>query len=177
MHHHINHCWCSASHRDGGMFDSRNMVDINRLEADEADWDNLIEMSRVVSQERQEMMKGVFDKFPEVYDTEEKILEACRVDCPNLKPEIVEWLEQNIKPARDGSPGWAMGNDDYRANSSYSLTLWFIRHGDAKRFIKQWSSFGKATSYFDYFKDPIINLVLDTETMKYRNRHNDNETD
>lgn len=95
------------------------------------------------------------------------------VDCPTLKPEVIEWLNENIKPDKDGSPGWAIGNDDYRASCSYRLTLWFIRHPDAKKFIKQWSSFGKATSYFDYFKDPIINLVLDTETMKYRNRHED----
>jgi len=175
MHHHINHCWCSASNHDDGTFDSRNMVDINKLEYDADDWDSLIEMTRVPSQERMDTIKRLSEQYPEMYDTEEKIAAHSLVECPMLKPEVIEWLNENIKPAKDGSPGWAIGNDEYRTVQSYNLTIWFIRHPDAQKFIKEWSSFGKATSYFDYFKNPIVNLVLDTTTMKYRNRHEDDK--
>jgi hypothetical protein len=175
MHHHINHCWCSESNHDDDSFYARNMVDINKLEQDEDDWDTLIETTRVLSQEQLMINRRLIEKYPDVYNEKQLNESSAYVDCPSLKPEVVEWLNENIKPSKDGSPGWAMGNEQYRIKQGYSLVLWFTRHPDARKFIKRWSSFGKATSYFDYFKSPVINLVLDTETMKYRNRHEDSE--
>ena len=129
----------------------------------------MIEITKVLSQERLESNKRMAETYPDMF-TNEQLKNLAYVDCPTLKPEVVEWLNENINPQKNGAPGWAMGNDEYRSACRYRLTLWFIRHSDARKFIKHWSSFGKATSYFNYFKDPIINLELDTETMKYRNK-------
>ncbi len=170
MHLHINHCFCTRSNHNDEDFYARYMVDINKLEYDDVDWDRLIVMGKALNQERLEWNQHMAEKCPEVY-TESVIEEWAMVDCPALKPEIIEWLEENIKPQKDGEPGWAMGNDDYRSTVDYTLTLWFTRKNDARKFIREWSSFGKATSYFDYFACPVINLVLDTDTNKYRDRH------
>ena len=166
MHHHINHCWCSSAEHNGETYDAPNMVSINKLEElDKAEWDNLIDTNGVVSEESVRIAEMMQEKYPDY--------KPHASDCPTLKPEILAWLDENIKPQKNGEPGWAMGDDQYRVIQTYELTLWFQRRNDAKKFIKTWSKFKKATSYFDYFKDPIVNLLLDTETGKYYNRHGD----
>lgn len=163
MHHHINHCWCSESEHNNDFYDAPNMVDIDKLECDQDDWDKLITTKKVVSREDASIAESMSKKYPEY--------KAYPRDCPVLKEEVVDWLNENIKPQRNGEPGWAMGNDQYRVIQCYRLTLWFQRRNDAKKFMKTWSKYKKATSYFNYFDDPITNLVLDTETGKYKDRH------
>jgi len=157
------------------MYDASNMVDINQLEGDADDWERLVDVKRIVSEEELDTERSVAEhmkkKYPDIDYSEEQILEMSKRNCPFLKPGIVEWLDKNIKPQKNGEPGWSMGNEQYRILQSYKLTLWFQRRNDAKKFIRTWSSFGKATSYFNYFDDPITNLVLDLKTGKYHDRH------
>lgn len=179
MHHHINHCWCSQSEHNDQSYDAPNMVEINRLEKDADDWSNLIDIKRVVGKEELELQQSIAESMTKRmgidaggFYTEEKIRELATRDCPILKEEIQQWLHDNIKD-KDGDQGWAMGNDDYRVVQSYQLTLWFQRRNDAKKFIKTFSKYNKATSYFNYLKDPIDNKLLNLETGKYYNRHDD----
>ena len=168
MHHHINHCWCSRAQHNDECYDAPNMVSIDNLEkVDKDDWDNLIVTTKVIADEDVRVAEAMQEKYPD-YKPYPK-------DCPMLKQEVIEWLNKNIKPQKDGEPGWAMGNDQYRVIQTYELTLWFQRRNDAKKFIRTWSKHKKATSYFNYFDDPITNLLLDTETGKYYNRHKDDD--
>lgn len=170
MHHHINHCWCSSTEHDGKTYDAPNMVEINRLESDEDDWDKLIDIKQMTCKEKLEMFERMIKINPDRYahmDVEQMTLE----DCPCLKSEVVEWLNENIKVQKNGETSWAIGNDEYRIIQNHQITLWFQRRNDAKKFIKVWSIYKKATSYFNYLADPIVNLVLDIKTNKYRNRH------
>lgn len=162
MHHHINHCWCSSAQHNNETYDAPNMVSIDKLKDDKNDWDNLIATVKVISEEDVRIANLMQEKYPDY--------KPAKRDCPILKEEIISWLNENIKPQKDGEPGWAMGDDQYRVIQTYELTLWFQRRNDSKKFIRTWSKFKKATSYFNYFDDPITNLVLDTETNKYKNR-------
>jgi len=167
MHHHINHCWCSNAEHNNESYDAPNMVDIDRLEHDDEDWIKMIDIKQVVSQEKRNTFEGMKEQFPDM-DIERMAI----TDCPVLKNEVVDWLNENIKPQKDGEPGWAIGNDEYRLIQNYRLTLWFQRRNDAKKFIRTWSKYKKSTSYFNYFDDPITNLVLNLETGKHEDRHN-----
>ena len=40
-----------------------------------------------------------------------------------------------------------------------NLTLWFLRRRDAMKFIKEWSTHKKPTTYCNYFKDDRRTLV------------------
>jgi hypothetical protein len=85
----------------------------------------------------------------------------------NLRPKVVEWLEDNVKFNKEGQ-GWAIGSDEYRLHDGQKFTIWFQRKSDAQKFIKTWSSFKKATSFYNHFND--TNTVLNLETMKYQAR-------
>jgi len=168
MHHHINHCWCSHSNHDDDSYYAGHMVDIDLDNHDEEDWDKMIDTKDIVSQEKREMFERMNASSPELNINVESV---SIVPCPVLKSEVVDWLNANIKLQKDGKPGWAMGNDEYRATERRRLTLWFQRKIDAKKFIRTWSKYKKATSYFNYLDNPITNLVLDIETGKYKPRH------
>lgn len=170
MHHHINHSWCSASNYDDKHYDATNIVDIDRTDYDQDDWDKLIDVKMIVSLEELEIQKQVKARMEEGGYEYPDLMEMSKRNCPFLKQEIIDWLDANIKP-KDGEPGWAMGNDQYRIHQSYVLSLFFQRRNDAKKFIRTFSKYKKATSYFNYIDNPEKNLVLDIETGKYRNRH------
>ena len=173
MHHHINHCWCNAAEHNNEMYDAPNMVDIDKCEADAADWDNMIETKKVVSEEDLAMYNRIRESHPDAY--KHMSLEAlAERDCPLLKEDVTKWLDDNVKPLKDGEPGWAIGNDQYRLTQNHRVTVWFQRRNDAKKFIKTWSKFKKATGICNYFDD--INLVLDLDTGKYFDRHSSQTT-
>ncbi len=174
MHHHKNHMWCSSSHWDGDVYDCRNAVDIDTLRGkDNEDWDKLIHMVDTVDEEALQWNREAIERNPDIFadETEEELLQRSSRSCPHLNQEVLDWLEETIKPQPDGTPGWCMGDDQYRLRTNYAFTLFFYRHYDAKKFIKRWSSYGKATSYVNYFEDKY--MVLDEETGKLRNRRDD----
>jgi len=171
MHHHINHCFCTQAEHSNDFYDAGNMVEINKRENDSDDWDSLIDIKRVVSLEDLEIQKSVLGKMKEKYpDIDYPVEEMATKDCPFLKDEVLQWLSDNIKP-QGKEQGWAMGTEQYRIVQGHQLTLWFQRRNDAKKFIKTFSKYKKSTSYFNYLKDPIDNKILNIETGKYYNRH------
>ena len=172
MHYHINHCFCTKAEHTNDFYDANCMVDIDRLDHDKDDWDNLIDIKRVVSIEELEIQTSVVKSMKEKYpDIQMNAEEMATRDCPVIKAEVRQWLNDNIKPQKDGEVGWCVGNDQYNLLQSYRMAIFFQRRNDAKKFIKTFSKYKKATSYFDYMKDPIVNLVLDIETGKYNDRH------
>lgn len=175
MHHHVNHCWCSKSVWDGKTYDATNMVSIE-VDADAVDFEALIyEKAVILEEEKQKFREFYAHHYPDLEITEDDLDRISTCHIFTLTPTVVQWLNENVKPQKSGEPGWATGNDTYRANDRSSLTLWFTRRSDAKKFIRTWSSYKKATSYFNYFDTPLTNVVLNLKTMKYENRHNEGE--
>lgn len=166
MRYYSNHVYCTKSHR-GGSYRSRHMVSIEEYLGDtddiDPDWLTLIQMDDVVDTEKQarDALRGF--NFPsEDYVT----------SCPSLKPEVIAWINENIKPPnspvdlKNDQWGWAMGNDSYRIGASINLNLWFYRRSDAMAFIRKWSVHKKPTSYFNYFSGYRWTLGADGKIIK-----------
>lgn len=150
MHFHTNHCFCLDSIW-GGQFDCRFMVSIAKYfpkwkpgAKPHEDWTSLI------------------DEIPR---PARKIFEALHIN--RLKPEVLKWLEENVKDNReDDEKGFAVGSDAYNSNGSPDFTLFFYRRSDAMRFIKRWSTYRKPTTYFDYFKEIRRQYNFKTKTLQ-----------
>jgi len=119
----INHCWCSDSNW-GGQYNCRVIVSIDMVpigksyyDDHEPDWLNLID---------------------EVELDGETALRLREYDTQRLKPEVMQWLTDNIKDRiheRDGhKQGWAVGTDEYNCKSGVSFSLFFERQTDAMKF-------------------------------------------
>ena len=70
----------------------------------------------------------------------------------NLKPEVLLWLEENVKDStdkamKDHPKGWDIGSDEYRSRNFQQISIFFLRRRDAFAFIKRWSKY-KKTNYF-----------------------------
>jgi len=82
-------------------------------------------------------------------------------DTVTLKPEVIDWLNENIQDKIDtdeNTPvnerkGWCIGNDEYNSHKSYEINVLFARQKDALKFIDKWSIYKKPTFYFDYFNE------------------------
>lgn len=161
MHYHQNHCWCSRSHWDGKVFDCTYMVTIDkfvRMYGEHGDC------------KEQEDFGNLLEKKSHV--TDEGALGMYDMGVMTLKPEVEQWLidnvEDNKSASHKGEKGWCMGDDEYRAHDMLSLTLFFYRRRDAMKFIKEWSSHRKPTTYLNYFKDDYRELVDGKLTKKER---------
>ena len=156
----INHCWCSDSIW-GGQYNCRVIVTIDMIpegksyhDDHEPDWLNLIE-DDIEFDSKKPFRTGRY--------------ETCR-----LKPEVMQWLNDNIKDVgpeesdynKHSKKGWAVGSDEYNSNSGISFSLFFQRRNDAMKFIKHWSSHKNPVSYLNYFKD--IRRELDPTTGKMK---------
>jgi hypothetical protein len=112
------------------------------------DWIALIDVIDQIDTEKYERYKARGKDYP----PKEFVAE-----CPTLKPEVLAWLHENIKPPKSPADlkedqwGWAMGNPSYRIRGMIGLNLWFYRRSDAMAFIRTWSVYKKPTSYFNYF--------------------------
>lgn len=181
MHFHQNHSWCSSSNWDGGEYSSSYMVDIEKFprykhkEVDwhdptncEADWVNLLDFSDHFSQEEYENNMRIYDK-PNIGLGIEFIKEiSFKRNMPTPKAEVMGWLDTEVKPQKDGTPGWCMGSEDYRCGgASNQFVLWFYRRKDAMAFIKRWSSHGKPTTYLNYFKDDDYRELIDGKLIAF----------
>lgn len=151
----INHICCRESIW-GGIYGCRVLVTIDMCAEDkgyydphEPDWLNLLE-------------KHPFDNSAEPFMYNHTTL--------RLKPEVMKWLEDNIKDVIDRKgtveKGWAVGTDKYNSIDRLSFSVFFQRQPDAMKFIKRWSSYKKPVDYLNYFKDIRRKLDLTTNTLR-----------
>lgn len=167
----INHVWCNESNWNETMYSSRYALTIERVgkgksyyDEPENDWTNLVEEDvPFFSQTAYDQWK---DKYPEP-----EARRYAQKETNLLKQEVIDWLNSNVadRPLERGQvgesvKGWCMGSDSYRERESIQITLWFHREGDAKAFVKHWSSYKDFTVYFNYFKD--IRKELNPNTNK-----------
>jgi hypothetical protein len=137
----------------------------------------MITKTDVFIQEEYDRWKAISEKKPEFAMDEERLQRmSIKHEVPNLAPKVIEWLNENVLDSSSDKKqpqGWAIGNEDYRANSHNSITLWFIRRGDAMKFIKEWSVHKKPTTFLNYFKDDYRELhegklkVFDRSTKQF----------
>jgi hypothetical protein len=130
------------------------------------DWKAMIDINRVVDQERLIFDKKFFKKKLRTGKITHQVLEEMAMtDCPEPKSAVIDWLTTNVAPETAkrknvNGKGWAMGNDHYRSLQGYGeLTFWFYRRSDAMKFIKEWSVYTKPTTYLNYFKDDLRKLI------------------
>ena len=154
MTYHTNHCWCSKSNWNGECFDGEVMVyfgetlsndflDDNKIkDVKDPDWKELTLPTSFVDEEA---FKQSFEaelnveekvKTPsylkKLEDKKERIFTK---DSITLKPEIIEWLNENIldnKLVETATPiherkAWAIGNNSYNSNAPWEITVFFAR--------------------------------------------------
>lgn len=169
-----NHCWCSKSHWTNGMFHCRHIVsfskyidyDINDIDSD---WPALLFDEEFCVQEEYDRCVRVFEKMNNdkpgsAVFTDDAIRQMSTRNVPSLKPEVIDWLTENVhqstdKQMVDQPQGWAMGNAEYRQNDSSHFSIFFLRRRDALNFIKVWSIHKQPTTYFNYFTDDKRKLI------------------
>jgi hypothetical protein len=82
-----------------------------------------------------------------------------------LKPEVYQWLEENI-PNRNKVKGWAIGTDDYNSRNKLNFTFFFQSARDAERFIKRWSVIRRPYTKLNYFLNKRYKYNLSTKTLQ-----------
>lgn len=133
------------------------------------DWVNLTEKFTFFDEEEYNRRKEWDKEHPRSFElTEEQERLLCTKDAYRLKPEVLKWLNENIKERKDPDypQGWCVGDEAYLARDIMNTNIFFHRKADALAFIKHWSRFKKPTTYFNYFANPIIRKELNLETNK-----------
>ena len=171
MHLHINHMYCTRPCWGGEAYLCRYLVAINRIGKDksyydtpEEDWTNLTEGGWFFNEEEYER----YSEFESLKDlSEEELKKWAMKPYPHLKPEVIDWLNENIKDRRDKEhpKGWCIGDASYLSTNSLSISIFFERKKDAMAFIERWSVYKKPFTYFDYFRE--ISKELDVKTGEY----------
>lgn len=171
-----NHCWCSSSHWDEKHYDCQIIVTIEREDGfdDRDDWNNvMIKKSYYdedVAEEVFEMHRKFFEKERPMTDDE---IADYKKDVGTrfisvLKPEIMEWLEENV-PDVNGEKGWCVGSNKYvNGDCCTSYSVFFQQTRPAMKFIKEFSKWKKPIYYTQYFSD--VRKILNRETLKYEVR-------
>lgn len=192
MTYHANHSWCSESCWNDKIFDSETMVYFSRritlpdiLENNKGiqvltdlknpDFENLCIEELLLNEKEYnktvEIMINNISKYKQLSEEEiEKIKEDFKESyfdlVPTLKPEIIDWLNENIEDVKNpeseeiqDKKGWCIGNNSYRAQAR-DITIFFKRELDALRFIRECSAFKEPVFYFDYFSDDRRNMDL-----------------
>jgi len=134
----INHCWCSDSIW-GGKYNCRVIARLDQIPVNKSYYDT-------PSEDWTNLL--VFDKT-----------------YLQLKPEVHQWLEQNI-PDRNKVKGWAIGTDKYNSIDELSFSFFFQSAHDAEKFIKNWSSIGKPVEKLNHFKDKRYKYNPKTKTLQ-----------
>lgn len=146
-----NHCWCSDSNW-GGVYHCKHVVDVSRNLNDE------------------EYNDGPHADWIDVTTTKEYVDDSFGHEITKniiiLKPDVVDWLNENIKDRKDECvKGWAYGSDKYLCrDSGISLSIFFHRRNDAMKFIRTFSVFKNPVFFLNYFKDE--RKMLNMETLK-----------
>lgn len=158
-----NHCWCSDSIW-GGVYDCPIIVSVTAYTTyDKNDFALLTEKHLFFSQTVYERNQQLFNTKPHHTDEYHRELATREVDF--VRPEVVDWLAKNIPDMSNGSPAWAVGSDEYQAQSNDSVSFFFQRRRDAMKFIKHWSEWKRPVHYTQYFTD--VRKKLNLETMRY----------
>ncbi len=185
MTYHTNHCWCNESNWDNESFDGEVMVYFGEIigtdsickyenKIKDPDFVNLTDNLKFFDEKyfdkEFDRYKKTFEKFAKEYSSNkiitaeiiEDLKENSKKTTVILKPEIINWLNQNIKDEKplDGEQlslaerkGWCTGSNKYNSNESWEISLFFKRQVDALKFIREFSIFKSPTFYFDYFHD------------------------
>lgn len=147
-----NHCWCFSSHWDGEHYNCRHIVSLSMFREYEVDWKKLID----------EKAEKALDQT-----ATEAVGREIYKDVPNFNPDVLKWLEDNVKDCARGLEvkGWCIGSPEYRLLNTTHLSVFFQRRKDAMAFIKEFSTYKKPIIYHHYFND--VRKKLNLETMKY----------
>ncbi|QZI86173.1 hypothetical protein PODOV061v2_0029 [Vibrio phage 172P1] len=162
-----NHCWCSSSHWDGKSYDCQIIVGLSSYEEyDKEDWSRLTMEKAAFSQEDYDNWKTVFEGQDV---TEEKLRRFATKSIRVFRPEILNWLNDNVPDDASGKKMWCVGSDTYNlAGSACSLNVFFQRRRDAMLFIKTCSKWKRPVNYTQYFTD--VRKTLNLTTLKYEER-------
>lgn len=162
-----NHCWCSSSHWDGKNYDCCHIVSLCSFgEGYKEDWESLVDEAAEQFFDNREYQ--AFAKYVEIYEGVEAKPEHFMKTVPNLRPEILKWLEENVadRSVKDSPKGWCVGSAQYRANDARSsFSVFFHRRKDAMAFIRKFSKWKKPINYCQYFTD--VRKKLNLKTGKY----------
>lgn len=122
---------------------------------------------RYFSQEEYEKIKKIYNG--KEYYTDDFYRDMSTKDINVLKPEVYQWLLDNVPDSEDNEKMWCIGSRAYLFRDSYSsFSFFFQRRKDAMKFIKTWSIHKKPVYYTQYFTD--VRKKLNLETMKYEDR-------
>lgn len=168
-----NHCWCSKSNWDDGMYSTRHLLSIGGYGLEE-DTDCL---KSILAEDADSEIwmdtegHNIFIKrlVNLGYDVQDMSPEKHPV--PTIKPSVIQWLNNNVADRTtqwkgESSKGWCIGNTEYRMKSEAGITIFFHRKKDLMSFVKEFSKWGKPTKYLNYFKDEY--KELDLNTLKYK---------
>lgn len=184
-----NHSFCTNSCWNDETFYGGVIVDINQKlhtysidkyknKISNPEWDDLIIYETLFSEksynESLEMLERMSENYGLTLTPEKK--EEIRLNSfkkiPMIKPEIIEWLNLNIKDVKNinkktllsEKKSWAIYSKEILLEEpKHKFSIFFSRQIDALRFIKEFSIFEKPTTYFDYFSD--IHTEINTETI------------
>lgn len=171
MHYHSNHIWCRQSHWDHKHYDCRHLVSFEKYidyktNNINPDWEALITTEPVFNQDEYEFLQEMYGPNGEsdIKFSDDKILKMSMRDVSILKPEVIDWLNENVplstdKARKDRPEGWCMGDSQYRmTDSGVGFTVFFLRRRDAMKFIEHWSVHKKPTTFLNYFDDDYREL-------------------
>jgi hypothetical protein len=134
MIHYTGWYFCTKNNWDGNTFDARNLVSIDKENAK-----NLIIKCSLVP--------NIDNRFSHYFK--------------KLKPEVYDWLINNVTDEKLGVKGWCCGDDNY--NCGYEdFSLFFYRRKDALNFIKTWSIYKRPTETWN--QNSRIRKILDLKT-------------
>lgn len=160
-----NHCWCSSSHWDGEVYYCQVIVSLDSYSDHTVDdWNSIMTTEEVHDSDMYKSMVMLFEDLGKPLEDLHK--DMFIKDVPIPKPEVLDWLTENVPDRPDGTKGWCIGSEDYRAGDSCcSFSFFFQLRTDAMKFIKEFSKWKKPVRYTQYFTD--VRKVLDLETLKY----------
>jgi hypothetical protein len=192
MTYYANHSWCSKScwnnkifHSEAMVYFSKNITRPDILENNSnvefltklknPDFENLTIEELLLNEEEYNKTAEIFieniSKYKKISEEEilkikENLKNSYFQLVPTLKPEIINWLNENIKDSKNpeseeiqDKKGWCIGNPAYRTQE-HGITIFFKRELDALKFIRTFSVFKEPIFYFDYFSDDRRNMDL-----------------
>jgi len=158
-----NHCWCHNSNWDGKGYDCNIIVGLNNYE--DHNKEDFLAITTKVSGFNQ----NTYDMFGKLWAdrgiSEDEIREQFQSEYSTLKPEVIEWLAENIDDGKGGDKMWCIGDEEYLMTDSGGINIFFQRRKDAMAFIKRWSKWKKPVHYTQYFTD--VRKKLNLTTMRY----------
>ena len=159
-----NHCWCSSSNWDGQPYDCKIIVGLNSYkEHNKEDFANITTKATGFDKDTYDAMS---DRWKERGLSEDMMRELSQRTYNTLKPEVIEWLNDNVPDDKDGNKMWCIGSEEYLIGDSCGINIFFQQRRHAMAFIKRWSKWGKPVHYCQYFTD--VRKELNLETGKYK---------